>query len=490
MKIFLNIFIFMALALNWMAAFTANKSLRIPWALIIDLLLLIVLLAINSKDVLNKIVFAVKKTPARYLCYFFSWIIFSNFVLCCTSIMNPINAIYFATRLFLFAITFYILPLCIIYKYISMRKFIIFFFTMIFIAFLFGIFHYIGDKLNISFMIDIVNFFSNRKADITLDMRDIISNKTRIRGFFHEGGSFASFIFFMMPIIYSLALSKNKIYRNKYINKIIKMLSIPLMWFCLILTKSPIYLVFSLILTIVYFHHRVLKFIKKFKLQIIIFFIISSSTIINLRYSNDLRGILESSYLQRITNTIESFGDLEQLAIKEGSLSIRITIFMTQIELFKTKPIMGYGMYNEKYYMHEQFMQSSMPKTQELLDILKDNSVRTKGVAGSGGTLFSTLLVDTGIVGFILYYLFLFKTVTHINFMLKYLNNIEYNFYYGIKCTIMSLIAISFYILSLENCYITLILGLILPCQYMFYRKMKIMEKLQDDRYINNNYKL
>ena len=422
--------------------------------------LLVLNITFNYKFIIKKIKFLYLKTPFKYLTYFFIWLFLDSIILIITQKATFLTFYYIFVKLLIPFILCYFISAFFIPKYISIKSAIkvLFFSAIIFI--ILGFVGYIGDTYNISFCSGIVNSFSNLKSILqnVEIMQDTISGSARMRSIFHEPGVFAKYILLSLPIILPITLSKYKIFENKFVNKSIKVSIIPLFIISLILTKSPIYLVFTLIFFLCYFYKQILIFIRKYFFLIFVLFIILIPTISKLSID------LSNTYLYRITNVISSIKSFDMLVLVEQSLASRIVSYVNSFILFLKEPLFGYGYDNVRFYMTQQYINSPLTLTPENNLALQEALNSNQGCAFNR-TLLWGLLSETGIIGTFLYFLFLYKNIKYIDKLKLYFQGIELKFLEGLKTSIIVVIATSFYIYSFGTSYLYLYYGLV--CSYI-----------------------
>ena len=323
-----------------------------------------------------------------------------------------------------------------------------------------GFLGYLGDSYNITFLKAFVNFFSNLKETLQGSeiMLDTISGTARARSIFHEPGSFGKYILLFSPIMYKICLSKYKIFNNNFLNIVFKYSLIPLSIICIILTKSPIMLIFFAAFLICYFYKNIILLLKKYFLIIFCGLI---SIIIGLQF---LYIDLSNSYLYRIIITLSNIRSFENLVFLEPSLATRIVSYVNSFRLFLDKPFLGYGFDNARFYLAKYFLTSPLLLTQENKAMLQLALTTQQGM-GINYSLITRLLSETGIFGTFLYFLFLYKHIKYIDKLKSHFQGIERKFLEGLKISILIVICLSFYIYSFATSYLYLYYGFI--CSYV-----------------------
>ncbi len=420
--------------------------------------LFIFYVTIARKQFIKQLKILYKKTPFKYFAYFIFWLIADSILLIFQHKANLLIFYYLIGKLSVSTLFCYLISSVFIPKYLTIKSSIKILFSFIIFSFIFAIMGYLGDSYNIKLLQTPMNIFSNFKAALmnVEIMLDSVSGSARARGIFHEPGSFARFLFVFSPIIYSVCLSKYKIFDNNKINIIIKKSTIPLFVLCLILTKSPIFLIFTLIFSIIYFKKQI------FKIETAIILILSSVCIFYFQPD------FENSYLYRIVNTISSINDFYSFSQIEPSLASRIVSYVNSFIVFLHKPFIGYGYDNVRFYLLNQFLNSPLPLTKENIVALEVGLTTNTGVPYTRSLLFG-LLPETGIIGTFLYFLFLIKNIKFIDKLKNYFSGTELKFLEGLKLSIICIIATSFYIPSFATAYIYLLFGLICSFVMQYY---------------------
>lgn len=357
-----------------------------------------------------------KDTPLKYLLCLHLWII-----------LTGLNAIFFgyytfgrfliiAIILFIFRVWFvYLYPVLVIPSFVNIKLIIKIFYTAYIVLCILGILEFFSVVYNIDIINNIISTFSNIRAkdlSIIIEMRSRIP---RIRSLFMEPGVFARFLTINLPLIYGLSMSKYKIYNHKILNSISKKVLVLLTWICLFLTQSPIFLVFALLVTFIYFYKRITYFLYKH----IILAILTIVFIVTICFTVDI----SNTYLARIINVIQIIPslDIEQLINVEGSLATRIVCYINQFQIFLSHPFSGIGFGNTGFIVIKQFMHSKVPLTLEMQSIVAQSS---NNMPFTSNAMYQ-LLYQTGIIGFCLYCIYIIKTI---NLLKK--NN---NFFQGIE---------------------------------------------------------
>ena len=209
-----------------------------------------VLFIFYNKQLISTILSFYKNTPFKYLAIFFIW----TFI---TIIFSIIKGKFFIGGFITGTLGGFIcsvmLPcifsLFIIPKYINIKTFTRFLYLFFWVVFLLGILDFIIFYFNIPILKELITILSNKRLlmyDSTEVTRVMVGNFPRARSIFDEPSYLGYFIFVVSPIVYEWTLSKYKIFKNNLINIVTKRTIIPFMWIALILTQSPIFLIFNI----------------------------------------------------------------------------------------------------------------------------------------------------------------------------------------------------------------------------------------------------
>lgn len=322
----------------------------------------------NYKYCINKIIKVYKNTPLKYFVCMLGLIILNSLMLSLlgrASILSSIRSI--VMQIFLFIIPIMVYFICIIGKYISFKKFMKFFILLFWIMLVLGLVAYIGQLFNIEFINNIFDFFANARIIRfkMLGRTGFGSNYSafglpRLDNLFEEPSFYARFLFLFLPFVYSFGLTKVKIYSNNFLNFIIKKTLIPFTWISIILTLSPMFLILSILITLIYFIHKIFNIIRKYYLQIIM--LISMIIIVITKID------LSETYLSRIINVLSNLNSLEKFILIEPSLATRICTYINTFYLFLKNPVFGIGLGAIQLEILNQIINSPIPVTTEMLN--------------------------------------------------------------------------------------------------------------------------
>lgn len=395
-----------------------------------------------------------KKTPLKYFLYFATWLLVDGLLLVLLGKYSILNYIYYILTLLLITFTFtYLLPALIFPKYFS-RKFLIkFMFLTYFILCIVGLIQYVSATFDLTFINVIIAFLTNIRFLLNENHQLYDS---RLSSLFEEPGYFGAFLFLNFPIVYNLCCSKYRIFDNKYLNILIKKSLVPLFWICLILTKSPIWLIFCLILTGIYFSKRIIAFIIKHAIK----FGIATIIIVILAIIFFSKVNISDTYLNRIYLTITVLGNWNLFVVAEPSLATRLLSYFYTFKVFLANCILGVGLGNTKYYTLTQVFNDPQTMTYEMSERIRLSILSGGKKLSANGSFPFDILSDSGIIGFILFYYFLIKSYIYTN-KIKYIYNTDkYLFLDGISKSILAFITISFYDINYATLFIWFFIGL------------------------------
>lgn len=350
----------------------------------------------------SKTIFYLKETPLKYLLLFICWVVLSSFFV--TDISNSFKIISRVFRDYVF----FVLPFCLIgifyipkhISYIKLKKILI---KILFIVNVYGIIDYILQAFCPNIHLLLFKFF------YSLPLEDRILN--RAMSVFFEPTFFGAFLFCFLPLIYNNFLSHCKnIYNKKFLFAFLLLI---LSLINLLLTKSPIFLIFAIIYSLFHFRKFIFKTIFSLKKILFFSFFFTLFALVIILLINIL-GSEEQKVIARIIVTFKNVNSMSNLINADGSFATRIGLYIISILVFIKHPFVGYGYANTKEVMYNQICNSPIPLTDE---IINSNNIH------QGMTVANILLQTlcwTGIIGTILLYLFFIKSICTVNKILKY----------------------------------------------------------------------
>ena len=420
-----------------------------------------ILFIFYNKQLISTVLSFYKNTPFKYLVLFFIWalitIIFSiikgNFFIG-GFITGTLGGLICSVMLPC------ILCLFIIPKYINIKVFVRFLYLFFWLVFLLGIIDFLVFYFNIPILKELITILSNKRLlmfNSTEISRVMVGNLPRARSIFDEPSFLGYFIFVVSPMVYEWTLSKYKIFKNNLINIITKRTIIPFMWISLILTQSPIFLIFNIIFTTIYFliiRQEYKKIIKHF-IPTAVLFLSLISVILFIITKVDL----SSTYLNRIFLVVQNINSFEDFIMVEPSLGTRIIVMISTIKLGLQHLFLGVGYGNMSYLIAQQLAQSNLPLTAELQKfIFLDMTTPPMMIS-------TKIFSETGLIGIILFYYFLFRIYRQLKILkLNCTNNIS--IINGLELFIIVYFCSSFYGSVFNQPYIFVIIGFIIAVIY------------------------
>ena len=274
----------------------------------------------------------------------------------------------------------------------------------------------------------------------------------RLKSTFIEPNQLASFIVSTMPILLYFFCNKNIIVREKKHRKIIFFLFLCLLLFNFILTQSPIFILFGILISCLYFNimHTISK--KMFLILFIICFIFLLCT-----YIFPFDGL----FLNRIYKVLHAIQEknIKELVYADPSLGTRITSFLNAYILFTKNWFLGIGLGNMNLHLSMQLWNSSLPLTPEIIMRLHtgDNNVNA--------SINTKLLCEIGIWGTLIYYYIFFKLNELLN-KVKSTDPQKQNLFKTLQVIILAHIMLSFYQSSIYTYTIYIVTGITVGLLY------------------------
>ena len=395
------------------------------------------------------------QTPFKYLCLFFLLAIFSIFV---GIIKGQFHIGGFVTSMLGGLICSVMLPTILIIflvpKYIKIKSLLKFIFLFSFFIYLLGLFEFFVYTFDISIFKDIINIFSNKRLliyDNYDSARLVVNNLPRIRSIFEEPSYLGYYTTIFSPIIYELCTKQYKIIKSRVIEKNIKLTIIPMMWMTLILTQSPIFLIFNLLFTGYYFIIRKQYYKRIFNKRIFLFlilfiFVIIPTFVFNIDNSD--------TYLNRIKLVFQNISSFDDFIVAEPSLATRLIIYINAIDIAVKNFFTGIGYGNMAYIIADKLSMSKVPLTKELMLFVAN------GKTAPASSIFIKIFSEIGICGLFLFYKFLYELIKKTN-SCNVINQSVFS-YYGGYCFILFYIITSFYDSNLNQPYVFIVIALFL----------------------------
>lgn len=377
------------------------------------------------------------------------------------------NIFYFIS-FFSSLILLFLYPLLGIYLKLSIKTILKIIYIMIYITLLIGLIEWFALKYNITFINNIIYFFTNQRYGYD----EIFYIKPRIHSLYSEPSILASFIFTIFPFVFNFYYLKNKLFKTSTFNLIFKLTLLPLTLIVLFLTESPVYIIVTIIeillLLFIKYKNRLLNPKTLFTFAVIILFI-PIITIQVVTVGSNLSDFSNTSALSRINIVFETLTDFEQLSVREESLATRIQSGIMHWHIFKRNPIFGVGINNSDSYALKIYYKVPIPLTVEM---------QRKNIVSPYPHLNFTILwkslAESGIIGSFLYFWFFFNIV-RISFKIKkYYQGIDLLFVESLQYSILTIALFSnFYNEKVERTIFWILYGLI----FMFYYILKFSKQ-------------
>ncbi len=450
-------------------------QLAIPLYFIVGTAMLIVLILKNYKNFLYNINLLVKTKPGIYLALFSLWAIITIIVsipqgtFMLGSFFTNFLGNFFCS--FLFPTLIMCLLICKINDIYKIKKFI---FIIYMIVFIIGIIELIGLLLNIQIVKDILSILVNRGALANNLVKDFLyaNDKLRIESIFREPGEYAGFLVVSSPIIFYLGSLKEKLFHNIFVDTILKQ-TLKILWFVsLLMTQSPINIVFIFLVGLCWLiinRKKVIDFIihsskhiaSAIGIMAVSIFAISALIVI---------GSSGNSFLSRIGATFGSIKSIDAIVEDEASLATRICTHEAQILIGLDYPVFGLGYGN---------MNSAWP--QYVLNLPHMVTPEVQGYANSGRQMGGSsflwkVFAETGIPGVILLYLFWFSLWKYGNKLSK--RSSEGDFINALNFSLLVYVCFSWYLMlaPVFMAYYGILLGFIYK-----YKKLRYLLPTKED---------
>lgn len=283
-------------------------------------------------------------------------------------------------------------------------------------------------------------------------MRYKWANFPRIQSFFAEPSHYGWFLCCNIPIAFQLKNYKDKIFKNKHIDIIVKNSLFPLLLLSLVFTQSIINLIFGIIITIIY---KLLISKKSFKTILNFFITILILAIIIVLILNQVD--IEHTFLVRAINSIPSLFDINKLMVIEPSLSTRLLSYANMFLIFISNPLFGICPGNLKLYFIKQLAITKTPLTPELYKLLS----LTNTPQGINPSIFFKVIAETGILGIFFLILLLFSFYLTCSKLINIISNDIKAYFIGLKGVLVVYCCLMFYDSNLYNHYFWILFGTI-----------------------------
>ena len=436
---------------------------------------IITIFIFDRKCLINNFLSICKNTPLIYFMIFLLFIVLNSLILSLLGITSITQTI----RSFIMQIILGIMPTIIYFMYIIKRhlgleKFIKIFLLLFWLNLVLSFIAYIGRWFDITFINGFFDFFNNCRL---LDLKysgtaeqtaETYFIKKRLCGLYPEPGSLGQMMFLFFPLVYTFSQTKTKLFKNIFVDKILKRTLIPCSWLTLLLTQSAMSIVYAVIITIIYYFKNILLLLKKY------YFIIIPTTlfVVTLILSIDF----SDTFVMRIINVVTNIHSFEEFILIEPSLATRVASYVNEFQIFLHHPITGVGIGNVKNYMYQQYLNSPVSLPPEII-------TRTKFAIEMGNppmfnpSFIYLILAESGIFAYLIFIYFYFRTFIYIHKLNSLNNNYSLNALLS-KSLLFILVVFflfSFYDLTLKSQYLHFIIALCTV--YIYDSKIQLLEE-------------
>lgn len=293
------------------------------------------------------------------------------------------------------------------HKVFSIKTIIKILYITFYVILLLGIVDFIVYSFNVGPLKQVLSATSNIKIlKGGIYVKAFAGKFPRVQSVYFEPGFFAEYIFIMLPIMYKVSLSKFSVLKHKILNKFVKKTTIPLIWLDIILTRSPIWLIFCILSTTIYY--LVFLFNKNKKKFVLL------STIIPLVFGimfiyvhiSELKQF-DNPAFNRIGKVIKNINNVNELISVEPSLGTRICNIINLLCIGNKHPVLGVGHSNLRAEYKKQILSGNSPiaLTDEVLNVASRENGNFQNPP------LTHLYVRHGLVALFLFYYFIFKII-------------------------------------------------------------------------------
>ena len=418
--------LFLIMALPGCCIVICDIKLRLSLILTLSFIIFYSIFAFKSFYI--NLISVLKNKFSIYFLLWLGWCIISGFL---NFIRGQINFFDFLNYFLFHGVLLAFIPYYLAFDIIKNNPkltIIRYYYIFITIIFILGIIDLIFLNSGINFLEQFFNNYLVNSRIIDGASAELFASWKRAKSTFVEPSYFADFICINLPLIYEFANTKYKIFKSNIIDILLKPSLVFVSWLLLILTKSPIFLIFGILVTFVYFILKIRpKTLVKLMLVLLLTLFLLVIIFSNINFNN--------TYLGRIVKTIQSLGDFYMFIYVEPSLATRVVNIINQFLVFLHHPVIGVGYGNIVEPLHQQLLYSPVP----LPDIVKNDA------NGANSFIFWTLLAETGGVGIILLYNFFFKIILKIKNLNKFITGPEKFFMKGLLIALCYFLLETFY---------------------------------------------
>lgn len=424
------------------------------WFFIILYIFLFLLIFLDNTKIISKFKEVIKTTPLKYYMFCLLFMILNSlFLVFCGSVSKAqiIRSIIMQIGLFILPILIYFTY--IIDKYISYENFMRFFIILFWCNLVLGFVCYLGQLFSVDIINNIISVFINKRSvfhgitgidSITAETSNYVAfNMPRLSNLFEEPSYYGIFLTVFMPLIYSISSTTSYISKNKNLNFIIKMTLIPFTWLNLILTLSPIYLIFGILITTIFYFKEIILLFKKYFIYILPLLFIFFNIIVILSLFNVID--LSNTYLSRIQNILVNINNLsiDKLIEIESSLAERIITYINMLCVFFNHIYTGVGFGHLSQHLQVQLIHSPVPLTIQMYTVLRISMQNGTPHVYTPGFIY-ILLAEHGLFIFSLFAYFNYQLYKAFNYFIDQkkllIDDILYKSLVGLKFSFIGII--------------------------------------------------
>lgn len=400
------LYIFLCFIFPWKCGFKIDKTIIIPFALLISYSVLLYFGIFKYKKFLFFVKNLIKYTPIKFLIIFIAYLFIHGLLFATNNILNI--TFYIIKDWILYTLPLVLLTCYVFPRYISNKNLLKFIFKILYFIMIYGIIDFILSLHFNTFRCFIHAFFVGFTDSLDVNTQVF---RGRTASIFFEPSFFATFIFLFLPFVYKISTSKIfYISSNKNLNFILKKGLIALTWINLFLTGSPIYLILCIIYTLLFFYKKIFYLIRKYILFILSLIILLSSVLF-ISYKNI--NMMNNKAISRI-NLVLSSNNIETLASVEESLATRIITTKCTYNAAQKHSFLGVGYRNTENAIRNEYLSAPVLTNEMISNNLVNN------IYNSSPNIFWSLILEAGLLGLIIIYLFFLKTIFEIQKIKKY----------------------------------------------------------------------
>ena len=407
----------------------------------------------SYKNFLNNIKEFCVNYYTRLFIAFILWAIFSGIILIMfgkVTIKNTFSHIAFGL---IYSVTFPLFFGFFISKKITIDKIMKVLSISLYIILTIGLINFLIFYFNIDILEQIYSFFVNiQTIRESIDARDIrLLGFPRVKSVFYEPGVYSYFLALFFPFICYFSQAKYKCVSSNMIRILMQKTFMPLAWFNVIFSFSPIGIIMSFISFGIYKLSLTKNYAKLLKNVLKIF--VSFMIIISLIYIFREISIINAIY-KRIFSVQYIFTNFQEFVYIEESLATRLVYYINCTIIGFKNILFGAGWGSLGLALKTQLLNSPVPLTSENVFVYFTKGLDTTSYVLS---IAYAIFGATGLLGFIFFYSFIFRLIKKL-FSMKKLN-IRYSNLFFVYLILF--VIYSFYESPMYYQYYWLIIGII-----------------------------